>query len=64
MQADMYKSLENIVKGGGSELVLVTIEYTYGDKNFSQADLNNIIGAVDDIERNYPVKCYVDKIKQ
>lgn len=64
MQADMYRSLENIIKDNDLELVLITIEYTYGDKNFSQTDLNNIIGAVDDIERNYSITCYIDKVKQ
>lgn len=64
MKTDMYRSLENIIKDNELELVLITIEYTYGDKNFSQTDLNNIIKAVEDIERNYSVTCYIDKIKQ
>lgn len=64
MQADMYRSLENVIKGKDLELVLITIEYTYGDKDFSQSDLNNIVGAVDDLERNYSITCYIDKIKQ
>lgn len=63
-QADMYHALENIIREGEPELVFITVEYTYEDKNFSQADLNNIMGAVDDIERNYPVKCYIDKLKR
>lgn len=64
MQADMYRSLESVVKRNDLEFVLVTIEYAYGDKNFSQMDLNNIIRAVDDIERNYSITCYIDKVKQ
>lgn len=64
MQADMYRALENIVKDKELELVFITIEYTYNDKNFSQTDLNNIIGAVDDIERNYSITCYIDKVKR
>lgn len=64
MQADMYKSLENVIKNNDLELALITIEYTYGDKNFSQTDLNNIIRAVNDIERNYSITCYIDKVKQ
>lgn len=64
MQADMYRALEKIVKGKDLEFVLVTVEYIYNDKNFSQTDLNNILGAVDDIERNYAITCYIDKIKQ
>lgn len=64
MQADMYRSLESVVKRNDLEFVLVTIEYAYGDKNFSQMDLNNIIRAVDDIERNYSIICYIDKVKQ
>lgn len=64
MQADMYRSLENIIKGKDIELVFITIEYIYGDRNFSQTDLNNIIRAVDDLERNYSIKCYIDKVKQ
>ncbi len=64
MQADMYKALENIIKDDELELVFITIEYTYGDKNFSQTDLNNIIRAVEDIERSYSVTCYIDKVKQ
>ena len=64
MQADMYRSLENIIKGNDLEFVFITIEYTYGDKNFSQTDLNNIIKAVDDLERNYSITCYIDKVKQ
>lgn len=64
MQADMYRSLENLIKGNDLELIFITIEYTYGDKNFSQTDLNNIIKAVDDLERNYSITCYIDKVKQ
>lgn len=64
MQADMYSSLENLIKGNDLELIFITIEYTYGDKNFSQTDLNNIIKAVDDLERNYSITCYIDKVKQ
>lgn len=64
MQADMYKSLEKIVQGDDLELIFITIEYTYGDKNFSQTDLNNIIKAIDDLERNYSITCYIDKVKQ
>lgn len=63
-QSDMYHALENIIREGGPELVFITVEYIYEDKNFSQTDLNNIMGAVDDIERNYPVKCYIDKLKR
>ncbi len=63
-QSDMYHALENIIREGEPELVFITVEYTYEDKNFSQTDLNNIMGAVDDIERNYPVKCYIDKLKR
>lgn len=64
MQANMYNALESIIKDNDLKLVLITIEYTYDDKNFSQSDLNNIVGAIDDIERNYSVTCYIDKIKQ
>lgn len=64
MQADMYKSLENLIRDTDLDLVFFTIEYTYGDKNFSQTDLNNIVRAIDDIERNYSVTCYIDKVKQ
>ena len=64
MQADMYKSLENLIRDADLDLVFFTIEYTYGDKNFSQTDLNNIVRAIDDIERNYSVTCYIDKVKQ
>lgn len=64
MKADMYRALESIVKDNDLELVFITIEYTYGDKNFSQTDLNNIIGAVDNIERNYSITCYIDKVKK
>lgn len=64
MQADMYRSLESLIKGNDLELIFITIEYTYGDKNFSQTDLNNIIKAVDDLERNYSITCYIDKVKQ
>ena len=64
MQADMYKSLENLIRDTDLDLVFITIEYTYGDKNFSQTDLNNIVRAIDDIERNYSVTCYIDKVKQ
>lgn len=64
MQNNMYKALENVVKGEDVKLVLVTIEYIYSDKNFSQVDLNNIIGATEDIERTYGVTCYIDKVKQ
>lgn len=64
MQADMYSSLEKSIQGNDLELIFITIEYTYGDKNFSQTDLNNIIKAVDDLERNYSITCYIDKVKQ
>lgn len=66
MQADMYRSLENIIKNKENDLklVFVTIEYVYGDKNFSQTDLSNITKAINDIERNYSITCYIDKIKQ
>ena len=55
MQDDMYRSLENIIKEEVPELVFITIVYNYGDKNFSQTDLNNIAGAAEDLERNYSV---------
>ncbi len=64
MQADMYKALENIIKDDELELVFITIEYTYGDKTFRKTDLNNIIRAVEDIERSHSVTCYIDKVKQ
>lgn len=64
MQANMYKSLENLIRDTDLDLVFFTIEYTYGDKNFSQTDLNNIVRAIGDIERNYSVTCYIDKVKQ
>lgn len=64
MRDGMYRSLENIIKDKDLKFILITIEYTYGDKNFSKTDLNNILGAIDDIERNYSLTCYIDKIKQ
>lgn len=64
MQADMYRALEKIIKDNDLKFVLITVEYMYNDKNFSQTDLNNIIGAVEDIERKYSITCYIDKIKQ
>ncbi len=64
MQDDMYRSLENIIKEEVPELVFITIVYNYGDKNFSQTDLNNIAGAAENLERNYSVTCYIDKVKQ
>ncbi len=64
MQADMYRALEKIIKDNDLKFALITIEYVYNDKNFSQTDLNNIIGAVEDIERKYLITCYIDKIKQ
>lgn len=64
MQADMYRTLEKIIKDNELKFALITIEYIYNDKNFSQTDLDNIIGAVDDIERNYSITCYIDKIRQ
>ena len=64
MQADMYRALEKIIKDNDLKFALITIEYVYNDKNFSQTDLNNIIGAVEDIERKYSITCYIDKIKK
>ena len=64
MQADMYESLEKLIQGHNLELIIITIEYTYGDKNFSQTDLNNIIRAVENIERKYSTTCYIDKVKR
>ena len=64
MRENMYRSLENIIGDKDLERVFITIEYTYGDKGFSKIDLDNIMGAVEDIERNYSITCYIDKIKQ
>ncbi len=64
MQADMYRALEKIIKDNDLKFALITVEYMYNDKNFSQTDLNNIIGAVEDIERKYSITCYIDKIKK
>ena len=64
MQADMYRALEKIIKDNDLKFALITVVYMYNDKNFSQTDLNNIIGAVEDIERKYSITCYIDKIKK
>lgn len=64
MQADLYGALEKIVKSCNLKYAFITVEYAYDDKDFSQADLNNIVRAVDDIERNYSIKCYMEKVRR
>lgn len=64
MQERMYQALEKEVSGIETRLVLVEIQYTYGDKNFSQSDLDVINGAVQDLERKLNKTCYIDKMKQ
>ncbi|MBE5923589.1 MAG: hypothetical protein E7271_03855 [Lachnospiraceae bacterium] len=64
MQSVMYESLKKIISTTDTELVLVTIQYTYNDKNFSQMDLEVINSSIEDIERNLSKTCYIDKVKQ
>jgi uncharacterized protein YoxC len=64
MKTDLYNSLYTLLSNDDSEIVMFTIEYTYGDINLSQTDLNNIKGAIDDIEGNLSKICYIDKMKK
>lgn len=64
MQERMYQALEKEAERADTRLILVKIQYTYGDKNFSQSDLDVISGAVQDLERKLNKTCYIDKMKQ
>lgn len=64
MKADLYAVLEEILADDPSELVLITVEYTYGDINFSQTDLDIIAAAAEDVESLMHKTCYIDKIKK
>jgi hypothetical protein len=64
MQDDLYNALKSALQENDSELILLTVQYTYGDKNFSQMDLDIIDGAKEKLERTLSKKCFIDKIKQ
>lgn len=64
MREFLYASLAEIVKSSEAELYLISIQYSYGDVNFSQTDLEIIEEAIKDIERRLNRSCYVEKLKQ
>lgn len=64
MQKELYEALRQNVGHTDAKLILFTVEYVYDDKNFSQADLDNITGAINDFERELSITCYIDKIKK
>lgn len=64
MREFLYASLAEIVKSNEAQLYLISIQYSYGDVNFSQTDLEIIEEAIKDIERRLNKSCYVEKLKQ
>lgn len=64
MQKDLYDSIKKAIGSTDAKLILFTVEYTYSDKDFSQADLDIISEAIGDIERYLGVTCYIDKVKK
>lgn len=64
MQRDMFIKLKNVIEPLDVELVIISIQYKYDDVNFSISDLNNIVGAIEDLERELNITCFVDNIKR
>lgn len=64
MQEELYQVLDKNIHDSDVELLLFTVQYTYGDKNFSQSDLDIIDGAIKDIESRRNKTCFVDRVKQ
>ena len=64
MQRDMLIKLKDVIEPLDVELVIISIQYKYDDVNFSVSDLNNIVGAIDDLERELGITCFVDNIKR
>jgi len=63
MQKELFEALKAAWEGTDAEFVLVTVQYTYSDVNFSKTDLDLIYGAVEDLERECNIKCFINKIK-
>lgn len=64
MKADLYRVFSEILENDTAELVLFTVEYVYGDVNFSQTDLDIIAAAAADVESLLHKTCYIDKIRK
>lgn len=64
MQERLYQILDRNIKNSDISLILFMVQYTYGDKNFSQSDLDIIDGAIKDIELRRNKTCFVDRVKQ
>ncbi len=63
MQKELYDALYEAWRGSNADFLLISVEYTYADVNFSQTDLDIIYGAVEDLERECGIKCFINKIK-
>ena len=64
MQRELYEALYAVWKESEPDFLLITVEYNYHDPNFSKTDLDLINGAVEDLERECGVKCFINKVKR
>ena len=64
MQRDMLVKLKDVIEPLDVELVIISIQYKYDDLNFSQADLDNILAAISNLERELEITCFVNNIKR
>lgn len=64
MQEELYKAFDRHIKDSDTELLIFTVQYTYGDKSFSQSDLDMIDGAIKELERRRNKTCFIDRVKQ
>lgn len=64
MREYLYAALAEVVKASEAELYLISVQYSYGDVNFSQTDLDIIEEAIRDLERRLNKSCYVERLKQ
>ncbi|MCM1287619.1 MAG: hypothetical protein NC240_04865 [Clostridium sp.] len=60
----MKAELEKYLTYTDTKLIWVLIEYDYRDENFSNADLEIICDAVDMIEADKNITCYIEEMKK
>lgn len=61
---DLKEELEKYLTYADTKLIWVLIEYDYRDENFSNADLEIIHAAVELIQADRNVTCYIEEMKK
>jgi len=60
---EMTKALSGALRESSEEVVWCSVQYAYGDENFSQSDLEVIGEAIRNLERSFSKTCFMEKIK-